>query len=553
MSGRHPPLTSQRRLGPGAVLRTGTAEAYRAVQILEGEPHLVRDEFGVPGSPAVGGRPLLCLAHVTDLQLADVQSPTRFEFLNRLFADPRYAQIVPVQRPQEALTFRAVDATVRTLNAVRGPATGASPHLVVTTGDAIDNAQWNELQIFLALFDGGMAVPGSGGPRYEGVQSLDWPDDVFWKPDGATADGPDIFRREFGFPHHPGLLQLALREFRADGLAMPWLSCFGNHEALNQGVGVQTDGIARALVGSSKPLTLPEHFDHDTALELFTVRPEVFMTGPSRAVTADPARRAITRKDFVEAHFRPGSRPHGHGFCERNRLDGTAYYVHDTPAVRLIALDTCCLAGGASGCLDHPQAQWLEARLEEVHSVYHGPDGREVRTGREDRLVIVFSHHGIDTLTSTRAGHAGPDGEPLLGAAGILTRLHRFPNVMLWLNGHTHLNAVRPRRHPAHPARGFWEVTTCAVIDWPCQTRLVELVDHGGYLSIVCTMVDYDTPVTPASVQTGDDLASLHRELAANVPHRGAHSGMAGTPSDRNVELRIIPRFPISQLASASR
>ena len=164
MSGRHPPLTSHRRLGPGAVLRTGVAAAYRAVQIIEGEPHLVRDEFGVPGPAAAGGRPLLCLAHVTDLQLADVQSPTRFEFLNRLFADPRYAQIVPVQRPQEALTSRAVDATVRTLNAVRGPATGASPHLVVTTGDAIDNAQWNELQIFLALFDGGMAAPDPAGP-----------------------------------------------------------------------------------------------------------------------------------------------------------------------------------------------------------------------------------------------------------------------------------------------------------------------------------------------------------------------------------------------------
>src|SRR5487761_1243937 len=391
-------------------------------------------------------------------------------------------------------------------------------------------------------------APYSGGPRCEGVQSLDWPDDVFWKPDGASADGPDVFRREFGFPHHAGLLQLALREFRADGLVMPWLSCFGNHEALNQGVGVQTDGIASALVGSSKPLKLPEPFDHDTALDLFTVRPEAFMTGPSRAVTADPARHAITRRDFVEAHFRPGSRPYGHGFCERNRVDGTAYYVHDTPAVRLIALDTSCLAGGASGCLGHDQARWLEARLAEAHSVYAGPGGEEVRTGHEDRLVVIFSHHGIDTLTSPRAGHAGPDGEPLLGAADILAQLHRFPNVVLWLNGHTHVNAVRPRRHPAHPGRGFWEVTTCAVVDWPCQTRLVELVDHGGYLSIVCTMVDHDTPPAPVSLETDDHLASLHRELAANVPFRGACSVAAGTPTDRNVELRTIPPFPLSLL-----
>ena len=60
-----------------------------------------------------------------------------------------------MQRPQEALTAHAVDAMLRTVNAVRGPVTGAAPELAVTTGDAIDNAQWNEMQAFLALFDGG--------------------------------------------------------------------------------------------------------------------------------------------------------------------------------------------------------------------------------------------------------------------------------------------------------------------------------------------------------------------------------------------------------------
>jgi metallophosphoesterase (TIGR03767 family) len=457
---------------------------------------------------------------------------------------------VPVQRPQEALTAHAVDVTLRTVSAARGPATGMPPQLAVTTGDAIDNAQWNEVQTFLALFDGGLVTPDSGGPGYEGVQALGWPDDMFWKPDGVSPDGPDIFRREFGFPHHPGLLQRALMQFTATGLRIPWLSCFGNHEALNQGVGVPTPAVAEALVGGRKPVRLPANFDHDRALELFTGRPEAFMAGPSLAVTADPDRRPITRRDFVEAHFRPGSRPFGHGFSEQNRRDGTAYYVHDTPAVRFIALDTNCLAGGSAGCLDREQGRWLEARLAEVHSAYRRPDRELVRTPHEDRLVVLFSHHGTDTLTSTRAGHNGPGGEPLLGGADIIAALHRFPNVVLWLNGHTHLNAVRPRRDPGHPARGFWEVTTCAVVDWPCQTRLVELIDSGGQLSIVCTMVDHDSPAAPRSLATNDDLASLHRELAANVPFLGADSGRAGTATDRNVELRMTSPFPLSRLAA---
>jgi metallophosphoesterase (TIGR03767 family) len=551
VNGRHPPLTTHRRLDLGAVLRSGLSGSYRAVEMVAGEPHLIRDEFGWAGRsgaefPDGPGRALFCLVHITDLQLADVQSPARFEFLNARFADPRYAEILPVQRPQEALAVHAVDATVRTLGGVQGPATGLPLQLAVTTGDAIDNAQWNELQVFLALFEGGLVSPDSGGPDYEGVQSYEWPGDIFWRPDGPGPAGPDFFRREFGFPHHPGLLRRALREFSATGLPVPWLSCFGNHEALTQGVGTQTPGLAAALTGGGKPTGLPPDFDHDRALELFTEHPEAFMAGPHRHVTPDAFRRPISRRDFVDAHLRAGSRPFGHGFSERNRLDSTAYYVHDTPAVRFIALDTNCLAGGASGCLDPEQARWLEARLDEVHSAHRRPDGSEVRTGHDDRLVIVFSHHGTSTLDNARGAHPGPGGEPWLGAAELLALLHRFPNVVLWLNGHTHTNAVRPHHDPADPGRGFWEVTTCAVADWPCQTRVVELIDYGECLSIVTTMVDHDTPVSAASLETADDLAALHRELSANVPW--PVSAMAGTTRDRNTELRLISPFPLKRL-----
>ena len=158
------------------MLRAGSTAPYRAVAVVDGEPHIVRNDFGVAGAgpggdpgagpapAAVAGRPLLCLVHLTDVQLADVQSPTRFEFLNRYFADPRYAEIIPVQRPQEALTAHAVDAMLRTVNALHGPATGAPLRLAVTTGDAIDNAQWNELQAFLTLLDGASSGRAPAAP-----------------------------------------------------------------------------------------------------------------------------------------------------------------------------------------------------------------------------------------------------------------------------------------------------------------------------------------------------------------------------------------------------
>ena len=188
----------------------------------------------------------------------------------------------------------------------------------------------------------------------------------------------------------------------------------------------------------------------------------------------------------------------------------------------------------------------------------------------------MISHHGVDTLTNTRGWHPGPGGEPLIGAGELVALLHRFPNVVLWLNGHTHTNAIRPRPDPDQPGRGFWEVTTCAVVDWPCQTRLVELADSGGQLSITCTMVDHDTPLGPRELagpglagpgqagpgQAGpgqaeralasiDDLASLHRELAANIPFGGEHPGRTGAATDRNVELLISPSFPLARLPGA--
>ena len=87
------------------------------------------------------------------------------------------------------------------------------------------------------------------------------------------------------------------------------------------------------------------------------------------------------------------------------------------------------------------------------------------------------------------------------------------------------------------------------MVDWPGQARLVEFLDNGdGTLSLVCTMVDHDSPARPPSpldpaAREPSALASLHRELSANVPWAGLDAGLAGGPEDRNVEL--VLRSPL--------
>ena len=541
-------LTIHRRLDAGPIVRAGSVAPYRSITELEGEPHTVRSELigAAGGDLPKGGRALGCLAQLTDLHMTDIESPARFEFVNREYADPRFRELLPMQRPQEALNVHALEAMVRTINQIEGgPVTGAPLQLVAMTGDAVDNAQENELNLFIDLFDGGYANAKSGGPEYEGVQAPSWPGDIYWRPDGVVH-GDDLFASAYGFPRLPGLLERAQQPFQAGGLRLPWIGCHGNHEELCQGVGIVTKKLEVALAGTRKPFRLPDSFDRDTALETFVSRPEAFMTGPAIDVTADRSRRPLRSSSFLDAHFRLGARPQGHGFTAQNQQDGTAYYVFDTPAVRFITLDTACPAGGADGCIDADQIRWLERRLEEVHSKFQSRHGLSVATSHHDRLVVILSHHGLDTLSNPRA-----EG-PAYGAPDELTALlHRFGNVVLWLNGHIHANRVRPRPDPVGVTGGFWEVTTASLVDWPCQGRLVELFEAGdGTLGIACTMVDHEGTIAAVDSEP-EDLAGLHRELAGNAPFAGFASGRAGAPQDRNVILPLRAPFPLNRLNPA--
>jgi metallophosphoesterase (TIGR03767 family) len=523
-----PPLTHERRLGPGRVLRSGTTAGYLALAEVEGEPHLVRaDLVGSGAAEPERGRPIVAISHLTDLHVTDVQSPARFEYINREHADPRYRELLPMQRPQEAFNVHAIAAMVRTINAIdAAPITGRPLDLAVMSGDAVDNVQWNELVAFLALLDGGEVRIDGGGPRYEGVQAPGWPDDFFWKPDGA-ARGADMFVREFGFPHAPGVLERALVPFRSDGLKVRWLGCRGNHEEVCQGVGLVTPRLASAMVGFHKPYRMPEGIDLDDVVETFVRTPEEFMEGPTLPVTPSPDRRPFGSGELIDmqrVHIpAPSAGDHPR-----------AHYVHDVEGVRFVVLDTVCTGGGANGCVDANEAVWLQERLEEVHSRFRSADGAVVTTGREDRLVVLVSHHTVSTLNNWR----GEGRARYLESEEVLGIVHRFGNVILWLNGHVHYNVVQPHAAPGG-AGGFWEVTTSSLVDWPCQSRLVEIYEAGAdRLAIACTLLDHDSPADPAEPP---DLASLHRQLAANVPLQGLESGRAGRPEDRNVIL-LVPR-----------
>jgi hypothetical protein len=198
----------------------------------------------------------------------------------------------------------------------------------------------------------------------------------------------------------------------------------------------------------------------------------------------------------------------------RDTGSGCGDKIIDVADARIVVLDTNHPDGDYQGSIGVRQLAWLHERLTEVEQ-------------DPGRVAVLVSHHGADSLVNDR-GH-----DPERRLAGALTDVvHRHPCVVAWLVGHRHINRIEAR---PGAGGGFWEITTASVIDWPSQTRAVEIVRHtDGTIELVCTLLDHhDAP---------DGLATLHSDLAHRFTTTGVATRMAGRDGDGNVRLLLSPR-----------
>jgi metallophosphoesterase (TIGR03767 family) len=540
-------MTVLSTLARGQAIGHGTDGTYYRLRHSRGESHVRRLDLATEAREPHHRRSITHFGHLTDLHVLDPASPGRLEFAQRLYRSTtlELSLILPSYRPQEFLQLRAAEAMMGTLSsAPASPITGSGVQFLLCTGDLIDNAQSNELIQGLRLFEGGSAVAWQGGPEDEGVASARWPDTAYWHP-GRRGDE---YKRRWGFPTYEDLLAEAVQPIELQGTSLPWLSAHGNHDALVLGTAVPNADYEDILIGTEKGTLLPRAFNLKRHLDLFIRYPELFISGcPTIQVRPDARRHTVDRHEYLRAHLEASGLPKGHGFTENNVRESHCYFVSDhVDGLRLIVLDTVNAGGHYRGSIGERQFAWLEERLEEVHSCFWSEAGRPVTTPNQDRVVVICSHHGIATLTNDLADAELESDLPRVLGPRVEALLHRFPNTVLWVNGHTHRNRVRPRPDPSGRTPGFWEVTTSSLIDWPCQSRLIEIVGNGdGTLSIVSTMVDHDAPADPREADGVLRLAAIHRELAANDPHAGFASGKHGETSDRNVELVIPSPFQL--------
>ncbi len=459
--------------------------------------------------PARGAEVLACLWHLSDLHLCDAESPARAEYLDR-YGDPDspYGEAlgdIGTYRPQEVLTVQ-VAATMLTTVAqwTHGPVSGSAVEAALLTGDLTDNAQANELSWYRTLIDGGVVSPRSGDvgrSSWVGATDDAWWDERYWHPDGAPpGSAPDRPSRLFGYPSVPGLVDAARRDVASPGLSVPAISVHGNHDALLQGT-VAPDAALRALaLGAERVVGLPPDADPMVVAEAIAmVGPARFLhddTSPRMPIAGDSGRELVDAARFA--------------MTTRGTDGGPAYFAYDLARVRVVCLDTVNPHGGWQGSLDAEQLDWLARTLEDS----------------ADRYVVVASHHPSPTLIND---YTPPGASRRVLGEEVLELLLASRSVVAWVAGHVHLHAAQYR---GDQRRGFWEITTSSLIDWPQQVRLLELlrIDEGDgpQIALVSTVVDHDSPVGLGfgEVDLSDPtaLAGLSRELAANDYRLRAHS-----------------------------
>ncbi len=510
---------------------------YRKLGAGAGWPTIVRTELAEARNGREDRRTALAsLVQLTDVHLVDAQSPVRFEYVHP-FTGSAF-------RPQETLTAHGLVALVHRVNALAtGPHTQRPFDAVVSTGDNTDNKEFAELSWFLTALNGGTIVPNTGAPdRYEGVQNSGA--DLYWNPESPIQD----MYKKAGFPEIPGLLGAAIDPVTSPGLRTPWYCVFGNHEDSVEGTVPSGIPPLDAMYTGSLKFEVPGSPEQAKAVDIATKYDPGAIAGvlsafttPPRVVTPDPTRAPFTPRQFIAAHLDPantGPGPVGHGFAPDAGDTGIGYYAFDiAPGVVGISMDSTNHAGFVDGSLGAAQFRWIEDTLLAGSSVYYDSAGARVSQSRSDTWFVLFSHHTSTTMDNLVPDPANPT-EPRIPAAQLVSLLHRFPNVLAWVNGHTHENRITPWAGPT-PEQSFWEVNTASHIDFPQHGRILEVVDNAdGTVSILTTLFEADSPYSVDYTDLSPlGLASLYRELSFNDIH--TDPVRLGASVDHNVELLL--------------
>ncbi|MFO7570550.1 MAG: TIGR03768 family metallophosphoesterase, partial [Smithellaceae bacterium] len=258
--------------------------------------------------------------------------------------------------------------------------------------------------------------------------------------------------------------------------------------------------------------------------------------------------------EWIQEFFNTETSPSGHGFnlvssnpnyhlVPDDERAGFACYSFvpkaDVP-LKVIVLDDTQREDDGSvdihghGFLDETRWAWLQAEL---------ADGQTA-----NQLMIIACHipicvTNIGTELEWWLGAHGDSSTTTTNACTItelISTLQNATNLLMWISGHRHVNTVKafvsPDREGA-PEKGFWQVETSSLRDFPQQFRTFEIFLNSDY-TISIEAINVDTAVkagTPAATSRKHAIATqqiLQGQLKGNPPNYATMYGMDLGPVD---------------------
>ena len=230
--------------------------------------------------------------------------------------------------------------------------------------------------------------------------------------------------------------------------------------------------------------------------------PVGWFDGPPK-VAADPARRSLVKAEWIQEFFDTTSNPVGHGFAlvDPGQPEGFACYsflpVPGAPLKVIVLDDTQSETDGSKdihghGYLDADRWAWLQKELDAGQAA--------------NQLMVIAAHipigvaamaSGMEWWDSAADPDVGPGAQNAVSLTDLVAKLQATPNFLVWLSGHRHFNVVKafppmaPGERESAPWKGFWQVETSSLRDFPQQFRTFEIFLNADYsVSIVTTNVD---------------------------------------------------------------